>query len=233
MKKIQFIAAIHGLSDVSDPPYPAVKGLPEWYKKMTTFSGPDQKLTLDATAQPNITAKKCMPLRDSMTAGYLIPTPMDVMVSQDGDFIQWTSSLDPATTHLRSQVDGFHLPEGFNTNTVFKWYNPWIVKTPPGYSCLFVQPFHRTDLPFYIFPGIVDTDIHTVGVNFPFLMKEGFNGVIEKGTPMVQVIPFKRENWASEVVREVPDNVRAEEAKIRTKITSFYSSFVWRRKEYK
>jgi hypothetical protein len=46
-------------------------------------------------------------------------------------------------------------------------------------------------------PAIVDTDKHPIMVNFPFFLKENFSGVIPYGTPIVQVIPFKRENWKS------------------------------------
>jgi hypothetical protein len=62
---------------------------------------------------------------------------------------------------------------------------------------MFIHPTYRPDLPFYILPAIVDTDKHPLIINFPFFIKEGFTGVIEFGTPMVQAIPFKRDNWES------------------------------------
>ena len=34
-------------------------------------------------------------------------------------------------------------------------------------------------------------------INFPFFIKEGFTGLIPYGTPIVQIIPFKRDDWKS------------------------------------
>jgi len=76
-----------------------------------------------------------------------------------------------------------------------KWHNPWGIKTPPGYSCLFVQPLHRESV-FTIMPGIVDTDTYNNPVNFPFVLNDTkFQGIIPAGTPIAQVIPFKRDSW--------------------------------------
>jgi hypothetical protein len=45
-------------------------------------------------------------------------------------------------------------------------------------------------------PGIVDTDKYTAPVNFPFVINDiNFEGIIPKGTPIAQVIPFKRDPW--------------------------------------
>ena len=34
--------------------------------------------------------------------------------------------------------------------------------------------------------------------NYPFLLKDNFSGIIPAGTPLFQIIPFKRDNWKSE-----------------------------------
>ena len=46
-------------------------------------------------------------------------------------------------------------------------------------------------------PGIVDTDRSPQPINFPFFIKKNFVGTIEVGTPVVQLIPFKRDDWKS------------------------------------
>lgn len=76
----------------------------------------------------------------------------------------------------------------------YKWDNAWIVKTPPGWSCLFQHPAWHDQLPFRTLPALVDTDKHDVAVEFPFLLKRSFTGLIPKGTPMVQVLPFQRQD---------------------------------------
>ena len=44
---------------------------------------------------------------------------------------------------------------------------------------------------------MVDTDKYPIPVHFPFLLKKNFEGLIKQGTPIIQVIPFKRESWKS------------------------------------
>lgn len=231
VKKIEFIGGNKQLSAFAESPIAAVKGMPDWYKDMSTFHTYD-KLVVEGMGA-NLTAKKCIPLRDALTTGYLIPSICDVQVGQEGNYISWVFPQDPITTHPTPQMSGYSIPDEYNKEVVFKWYNPWIIKTPPGYSTLFVHPLHRNDLPFYSLPGVVDTDTHPVAVNLPFFMKQGFNGIIEKGTPIIQVIPFKRESWKMEVDKSLPENLAVTEDSFRTKIMSYYANNFWSRKEYK
>ena len=39
------------------------------------------------------------------------------------------------------------------------------------------------------------SDLHELAVQFPFLMKKTQHTIIPKGTPIVQIIPFKRDDW--------------------------------------
>ena len=52
---------------------------------------------------------------------------------------------------------------------------------------------------FSIIPGIVDTDTYNIEINFPFVVNgdkyPSLRSLIKRGTPIVQVIPFKREQW--------------------------------------
>jgi len=56
--------------------------------------------------------------------------------------------------------------------------NPFGVKTPKGYSCLFVDPMHGDAKPFKCLPAIVDTDEFTTPLNFPFFLDKNFSGII-------------------------------------------------------
>jgi hypothetical protein len=74
-----------------------------------------------------------------------------------------------------------------------KFHNPWTIITPPGWSCLFVPPMNRLKPVFEVFSGIVDTDVYKAPVNVPFLPRAADGDyTLERGTPLVQVIPFKR-----------------------------------------
>jgi hypothetical protein len=80
--------------------------------------------------------------------------------------------------------------------------NPWKFKialeVPKGYSFLITHPLNRYDLPFTTMSAIVDADFGLHGGQVPFFLKENFEGIIPMGTPIAQIIPFKRDNWISE-----------------------------------
>ena len=39
---------------------------------------------------------------------------------------------------------------------IVKFINPWVVKTPPGYSTLFLPPLNQFDVPFQVISGLVE-----------------------------------------------------------------------------
>lgn len=222
---IKFIASSKRHFDNFDPPVPASKILPEWYKQQGKYM--DNKFTIADNGNPSHTIKGCMPVFDMMTAGYIFKMPADANFekTESGDYnIQWSvDSLRVVESHGIRQYDKIAIPEGFHP-TAFKFVQPWAIKTPPGYSCLFISPTYNFDLPFYTFPAIVDTDKHPIPVNFPFLLKEGFEGIIEMGTPMMQVIPFKREGWKHSLsYSDLPVDYLFEGAK--RKIINRYKTF--------
>jgi hypothetical protein len=202
-KNINFRARSKTEFEVQLKPFPAVKKLPQWFLDMDPYldsSNPnfpnDGKLHFrDRTA--NATFKKCVPLLDGMSAGYIIPLWTDVMVEQENDFpsIYWKNKFNVFEPHGENSSE-IVPPTGYK-NYVFKYLNCWIPQTPKGYSCLVVSPLGYGDLPFKVVPAIVDTDSSTLELVFPTWVKEGFEGIVEKGTPMVQIIPFKRDDWNS------------------------------------
>jgi hypothetical protein len=183
--------------DALDAPKPASSFIPNWYKEIESYIGGEKKPIQGSNSSATI--KRCMPVFDAITAGYVITTPTDVFVSQKEDengnkfpYYEW-SSLGAIQFHPVEQA--YNHPSRGKHIIYPKWINPWSIKTPKGYSVLIVQPFHR-ESPFTIMPGIVDTDAYTNPVNFPFVLNDiNFEGMIPAGTPVAQVIPFKRENW--------------------------------------
>jgi len=179
-----------GMEDL-EKPQPASKFIPEWYKNMESYIGGDKKP--DGNAGTSATAKRCMPIFDVVTAGYIITSPADVWVSlKDGQqYFEW-STLGLISFHPIEQAPEH--PER-KPHAYPKWINHWAIKTPKGYSTLFVQPFHRESI-FTILPGLVDTDEYYAPVNFPMVINDpNFEGLIPKGTPIAQVIPVKRDDW--------------------------------------
>jgi hypothetical protein len=166
-----------------------------------------------------------------MTAGYTITLPADVYFEGNGN-IKWSTDLITAVeSHPKIQFSEFNIPDGYEKSVAFKFIQTWIIKTPPGYSTMFMHPTYSPDLPFYTLPAIVDTDKHPIMINFPFFLREGFSGVIPYGTPIVQLIPFKREDWKSKF--SVSDKSQEEifqfaKRKLANRYKTFYrSKKVW------
>ena len=213
-----------------EQPQPASKFIPDWYKNMESYMSGNKKP--NGGGNTDATIKRCMPVFDAITAGYIITTPADVYVSikEEKQFFEW-STLGLISFHPVEQA-----PEhpARNQHAYPKWNNPWAIKTPKGYSVLFTQPMHRESI-FTILPGIVDTDTYTAPVNFPMVINDpNFEGLIPKGTPIAQVISFKREDWQMEIGSEKElKEQHSITQKLQTKFFDRYKSMFWSRKEYK
>jgi hypothetical protein len=204
--------------------------MPDWYKNMESYTNKEKKP--NGSGLTTATIKRCMPVFDAITAGYIITSPADVYVSiKNGEqYFEW-SSLELITFHPIEQAPEHPVRK---PHAYPKWTNPWAIKTPKGYSCLFIQPMHRESV-FTILPGIVDTDTYTAAVNFPMVINDpNFEGLIPKGTPIAQVIPFKREDWQIKIgsQKELIEQHNIAQ-KLNTKFFDRYKSMYWFRKEYK
>jgi hypothetical protein len=183
--------------DLLPRPFPAVLGLPDWYKAAP------QKSFNPIPQKDEFTVKKCPPFIDAMTYGFLIPLAVDLKV-EDGEF-SWDFEVPDgfASAFSRSPID-FHDPSQVTGTPLFdddrfiiKFINLWTIEAPAGYSLLFTHPVNRSDLPFTTLTGLVACDtFHDTPVHFPAHWHDAdFNGVLPRGTPLVQCLPVKRENW--------------------------------------
>jgi hypothetical protein len=225
-KKITFCATNKNMLDVWPHPKPASRFIPDEYKKLERFLDNDYHKS---------TIKTCMPFLDSLTMGYIIPFDQDYLIDPvENDF-----SVTPAN---REGSDfGFHnqsqLPEKWQKvagENAGKFHNKWLIKTPPGYSCLFIKPMNRLEPRFEIIAGVVDTDTYINLINFPFILhKRDKQFLIKKGEPMVQVIPFKREPWKLwsgfyiEKLHNKTFNL------LQSKFVDRYKTMFWQKKSFK
>jgi hypothetical protein len=213
------------------PPKPAVKEIPDWYRDTPEYLTDDGKKITKAEDTAH-TIKKCIPILDSITAGYILYTQVDIQVTQQDGFpyYMWPSQ-DAIKFHPVAQAP---LHPAKKESPYPKWNNPYAISTPPGYSTLFTQPFHRESI-FTILPGIVDTDTYKAPVNFPFVLNDvKWEGIIEAGTPMAQVIPIKRDSWKHKIGSE-KERVEQQMSSLKLK-TLFFNSYkkqFWSRKEYR
>lgn len=230
-KKIKFEAENKFAYDVSVCPKPSIEFIPDWYKKIHPYINKKNILVRNGTV--NTTIKACTPFLEAMTAGYMLTLSHDIAVSFENgvQLINWKGNSTVVTDHSPEQFNGLQIPEGY-TSHVFKWHNNFIINMPKGFSMFCTHPSNRFDLPFITMSGLVEMDRYNLSTQFPFFLKEKFEGVIEKGTPVAQLIPIKRENWISEskyLDREERDNRYEEFGK--TLLRSYKKNF-WVKKEY-
>jgi hypothetical protein len=189
-----------GLEGVLPRPYPAMLGLPDWFKAMP------RRAFNPSVGMETETVKKCPCFIDAMAYGFLIPSAVDLEV-HDGEF-SWNFEVpegfasgfshSPIDFHDPSQIAG--TPFFDDDRFIIKFNCFWTIESPPGYSLLFTHPANRTDLPFTTLTGLIDCDtFHDSPLNFPARWHDpNFNGVLPKGTPVAQCVPVKRESWAGQ-----------------------------------
>lgn len=234
-KYIKFKPDTRYAEDTIEEPNLAIKHIPEWYKKIPQYFEGDNslKFPIGKTAT-NITIKRCIPFIDAMTSGYMAFLAEDVFIDINDDgspLIRWKTDREIVSWHDSEQFDRLHIPEEYH-KMVAKWSNHFGITLPKGYSMIFSHPNNRLDLPFFTFSGIVDCDSYNNPVQFPFILKKNFKGIIESGTPICQMIPIKRDSW--KLKKDKFDSV--DSYKRRTK---FFSTFVgsykknnWSKKSY-
>lgn len=231
--EIKFIAQNDHIMQTRLKPVPAASMLPQWWLDMPAYTKGDTKVKLNNGAL-NITGKKCMPLLDGIASGYIVPLWSDVYVEQVNSkpVLRWITTYPVADSWAPGKTKGYEIPDGFS-DTIFKYIHGWIPKTPKGYSCLITHPVGYSNLPIRTITGVIDTDELDTEANSPFLIREGFEGIIPKGTPMFQIHPFKRDNWKAsyEVMKDGEYHINVE--KLKTKIVSYYGKTKRSNKQYK
>jgi len=232
--KIEFVA-LHELSHY--PPVPAKHVMPEWYKHIDSYIGGKKTVKQNSNVGES-TAKKCMPLFDAMTAGYIMFTQVDYFFKIDEfgrqvyNYANSTKEWIPMSVHHPETVGKYPnlISPAYRVNS------PWTIKTPKGYSITVINPLHRDNSPIKIFEAIVDTDNHPSPLNFPFTLSEpNFEGLIPAGTAIAQIIPFKRENWqmnTHDLGSPLQVHFSKEDKKTHSVFWNFYRDKIWDRKHF-
>lgn len=208
---LEFIAP-DGLSGSIPEPTPLKKHIPDWFKKIPAFR------ERDASGFPALTAKKCLPLVDAMSLGWVIPLQADLHVITNDDCSIINAKpregcpISVVERHSWGQVSSEKWT-GYKQDPL-KFINHWIIKTKPGWSCLFQALPNVLQQDFMCLSGVVDTDRYHNMINFPAVwLKANADVTLPAGTPLVQVIPFKR-NEMKAVIRDETEK----EAKKREKL---------------
>ena len=244
--KITFTAHPWVYEDKLIRPKPSKLEIPEWFKELPS-----------STADSNRTLKTCMPFIDATTSGYILPSPQDYSFNWtekdgktqcgihfnsmdiEGEYINVnTREKGMNSFHPKEQICP-HFKNGLKSNPLiqknneldfFKIFNPWTIKTPPGYSCLFLPIINDQSNDFEVISGLVDTDVYPV-VNFPIIIKSKKNFVIKKGQKIVQCIPFKRDAFTMELKSD-KDLFKKAAFSYNTILNYFYRNTFWKKKKW-
>jgi hypothetical protein len=212
---------------------PMRKNIPDWYKRKNKFF--DNNNSKIITSLPvELTFKACATYSDSFTVGYSVPLAVDIAVKQTegGPSVTWA---DPGLGLLESRNgvvnSGLPTPLGCHEQQ-FAWRSQNIIKIPKGYSALMTHPLNRFDLPFITLSGFVDGEYVLQDGNVPVYFSNTFEGIIPAGTPILQVILFKREEWDSKVNPDLLEQARVNKRKSLNTAYGWYKRSHWQKKIY-
>jgi hypothetical protein len=205
-QEIEFLCRPEDKGVIAEP-VPAKSVLPAWFRQLP---GVDKS---QVTATNNgLTVKRCLPFVDAMAAGWIIPLAASVRleISEGGQTVTagWEFDRDLVSNHAAFQIAG----SSHEPHPPMKFHNFWTIRTPKGWSCLFLPPVNRPNGVIEVLSGLVDTDSYRSPVNFPFaaIAPDGVY-TLKKGDPLVQVIPFRRADVALEGSIRAESEQEAEE----------------------
>lgn len=228
--------------DVIPHPIPSRNVLPEWYKNLPAKIDKKDKLN-------NSTIRRCAPVQDAMSIGWLmlLAADVEIITNDDASGIQTKSTFSKTIVESHSKPQ-LNPPSGPQHPSMpkppMKWISHWFIKMPSGYAALFVPPLNRPDPRFTCFSGMVDANYMygdgeaLESINFPFFFNQpNYTGIIRAGTPLVQVIPIKLTNVVmnTKKIKSRALNPKEESLIIRTRARrasheSYYRDTIWKRK---
>jgi len=252
---IKFRAANTSVTE-SNPsvPSPTQSQIPDWYKEADRFA--KHPITGDYYKAPQAvcpfpkegtkddygkipTWKACPAILDAFITGYVLRTPCDITFFKNsyGKIdVKVSDERFKSFCTKRPPMPQFNHPFGYYEEH-FAWLPDWGLTVPEGYSCLYMTPMNRFDLPFLNTTGIIDNDEVKLPGSFPFFLVKDWEGTIPAGTPHMQILPFKRENWYHEKEflsqREIQLEFFNNAKKYRVPDGGIYKDKVWSRREYR
>ena len=177
----------------------------------------------------------CPGMVDLMRAGYIITAWDDIRIKANnaGVVAKFELSYTRPLEYMNSEVvAGVAEVEGISLR-VCKLNTPWSITTRKGYSAMVVAATYHS--PFlkdlHVYGGIVDYDnFHTV--NFIFTPLRECEVFIPAGTPLLQVIPYRREVNTGVTGSRTTHEVDKHTFTFPTRVRGAYRKFFHARKKY-
>lgn len=193
--EIKFVP-VNNLQDQLSPHVNNHKNLPDWFKDLGKHHG---------------SIRSCAGTMDFLTSGVTMRFWTNAYFSPTmSESSKWTVEMDSVGHHPFSyameffkydQVGKCPISQGrmIEKAAFPKMVNPWNVITAPGWSTM-VLPVQYEDNPNYeTIPAIVNTDYyHTL--NWVLKIKTDQPFQIDVGTPIMHLVPFKRDSDFSKVI---------------------------------
>ena len=203
MKPIKLDFQCDPIWEFITPIVPASKVVPTWFRDAKS----------EMVNYGDKTIKACPAILDGFLQVYILPLWADVKVEPTDTFIDgkrvprfsWSETMEVTVGELSQPTvreqnvvasqDLLLFQESSTSPMSFKFNSPWLVKTPKDYSMLFIPPLNNRDSRFEPVSGVICTDEYITYINVPFIWTAppDYEGIIKQGTPLVQMIPFKRE----------------------------------------
>lgn len=187
---VEFQCFAEERAEIPDP-QSAADDVPDWYRTLSPkLMEPEEGVVTTPT-----TGKQCAPFGEALTAGWLLRSPGRIELVKEGEDVTVSDATDEefvTVLDTDGRADGsnstFHMPDVLVDLR-------WAVNTPPGYGVLITPALNRTEL------GIEPTSYYYVPEGAtderPFVELAAYawdeEVTIEKGRPLVSVIPFPDE----------------------------------------
>ena len=220
--------------DLIPHPVNASKAMPEWFKKI-------KPRVKGGSITETGTVKRCMPVFDAISQGYIIPAWCDfhveVKYDDDEELEVWVKASGDGfdlSNHSWDQVgDRCDLKKFTLGRVLMKFHNPWVIQTPQGWSVAFKNPANNWSNDIEIIEGVVDTDNYYSYINFPFVWTGSEVGefIIPRGTPLIHLVPFKRVVMHSIISEVDEDRVKKTDAMLKTKFFDKYKTLFWSKRK--
>lgn len=225
---IQFVSSVGNFS-VATPVATASRIKPKWLRLQTG----KQKFP------------DCPGMLDYSHAGYIITAHTDIHIKANdvGTIIITTPTPLPHedTRFLEPRPFNYEIVEGMTKpakdveKSAWKIPLPWAIFTKKGYSAYVMPAIMHADYldKIFVYPGIVDYDNFHV-VNFVFSPLKECEFTIPAGTPLLQILPFKREEYTAKCDRATQKQLDEHLHCIPSRaISRYYRKFLSRKKTFK
>ena len=171
--EIEFVALDKHSFEVCPKPFPASQALPQWWKDASPYikseKDIDGKKIIIKNRESNASFKKCTPMLDLLSSGYIVPLWSDVQIRYENELpsISWRVEKNVFELHATQEVE---IPNGYQKSQ-FKFLNQWVPKLPKGYSALIIACPGYPNNPFRAMQAIIDYDKTTHPLFPPMFLK--------------------------------------------------------------